>query len=186
MPDVKHEHSVTIEAPADEVYEVVSDFRRHTEWNYQPQEITKVTEGPVDVGTVFHTKEEYPPDLPWFMTKVMMPIFTRVLGSKDYTAAEITEMAPGRRVAWTAWQPIRGGKRALEVHWEIELEPQNGATRVTQRSHWVPKHKMSDPSMLEDSIADGVEDGLNRLKELLEGRQASGNNGATAGVASAR
>ena len=181
MPDVRHEHSVTIEAPAGEIYDYLSDFRRHTEWNYQPQKITKVTEGPVGVGTVFHTEEKYPQDLSWFFTRVLMPIFTRVLGSKDYTAAEITAMEPGQRLAWTAWQPIRGGKRALEVHWEIELEPQNGATRVTQRSHWVPKHKMSDPSMLEDSIAEGVEEGLNRLKALLERRQRSG-NGVAAGV----
>lgn len=181
MPDVKNEHSVVIEAPAGEVYDYIADFRRHTEWNYQPQEITKVTEGPVGVGTVFHTKEEYPKGLPWFMEKVMMPIFTRLLGTKDYTAAEITAMEPGRRLAWTSWQPIRGGRRAIEVHWEIELEPENGATRVTQHSHWIGKHRMSDPSMLEDIIADGVEDGLNRLKALLEGRQPSG-NGATVGA----
>ena len=94
-------------------------------------------------------------------------------------------MEPGRRLAWTAWQPIRGGKRALEVHWEIELESQNGDARGTQRSHWIPRHQMSGPGMLEDSIAEGVEEGLNRLKALLERRQRSG-NGVAAGVGQGR
>lgn len=185
MPDLKHDHSVIIDAPADEIYDYVSTFRKHTEWNDQPQEIEKVSEGPVDVGTRFHTREKLPKGLSWFMKTVMMPIFTRVLGSADYTVAEITAMEPNRRFAWTAWQPIRGGKRAVEVHWEIELEPHNGATRVTQRSHWIPRHKMSDPTMLEDNIADGVEENLSRLKRLLERRQR-GANGTTADVAEKR
>lgn len=167
MPELKHEHSVVIEAPPEQIYEYVSDFRRHTEWNYQPQEIKKVSEGPVGVGSMFHTIEEYPKDLSWIV-KAMMPLFTRLLGSKDYTAAEITAMEPGKRFAWTSWQPIRGGNRALEVHWEILLEPQDGSTRLTQRSHWIPKHRMSDPTMLEDSIAQGVEENLTQLREILE------------------
>lgn len=167
MGELKHEHSVVIKASREDVYEYVSDFQRHTEWNYQPQEITKVSEGPVGVGSVFHTEEKLPKDLPFYM-HMMMPVFTLVLGAKDYTAAEITAMEPDRRFAWKSWQPIRGGKRAMEVQWELLLEPQNGSTRVTQRSHWIPKHSMSDPTMLEDNIADGVAENLARLKEILE------------------
>ena len=145
----------------------MADFQRHTEWNYQPQEIKKVSEGPVGVGSRFHTKEKLPKDLP-FHFRLLMPVFTRVLGSKDYTAAEITAMEPGERFAWTSWQPLRGDKRALEVNWELRLEPQNETTRVTQRSHWVPIHGMSDPTMLEENIAKGVAENLNQLKQILE------------------
>jgi len=169
MAELKHKHSVVIDAPPEKVYDYIADFQRHTEWNYQPQKITKVSEGPVGVGSVFHTKEKLPGDLSWLMRKVFSPILMKIVGSKDYTAAEITAMDPGERLAWKSWQPIRGGDRALEVDWEISLESQNGGTRVTQRSHWVSKHPMSDPTMLEDSVKNGVANNLNKLKEILEG-----------------
>ena len=77
-------------------------------------------------------------------------------------------MEPNRRLAWKSWQPLRDGKRALEVDWEIVLEPENGGTRLTQRSQWVGKHSMSNPSMLADEVAYEVEDNLERLKQILE------------------
>ena len=126
----------------------------------------KVTEGPVDVGSRFHTTEELPREMSWLMKK-LSPLFFKLMGTKDYTVAEITDMKPGRRVAWKSWQPIRGG-RALEVDWEILLEPRNGATRLTQRSHWVSKHSMSDPNMLADEAATEVEKNLAQLKKILE------------------
>ena len=182
MPDLKHESSVVIEAPPEEIYEYLSDLRRHTEWSYQPQEITKVSGGPVGVGTRYHAAEEYPRDLSWIMRNLMVPIMTKMLGSADYTVAEIRAMEPGRRLAWESWQPIRGDKRALEVHWEIVLEPQNGSTVVTQRSHWIPRHKMSDPSMLAESIDREVTDNLSRLKRIVERNGNQGNHSRPAGA----
>ena len=169
MPELKHEHSVMIDASPQEVYQYVSDFQRHTEWNYQPQEITRVSEGPEGVGSVYHTTEKMPDDLSWLMRKVFSPLFMMIMGSKDYTAAEITAMEPGKRFAWKSWQPLRGGDRALEVDWELLLEPENGSTHLTQRCHWIPKHSMSDPTMLEDSVKNGMAKNLNHLKEILEG-----------------
>ena len=168
MPELKHEHSVVVETPPDEVYEYVSDLRRHNEWNHSPQEIKKVTEGPVEVGTLFHTTEEPPRDVPWLASAVILPLYNKLLGIKDYTGAELTALEPGHRVAWQAWMPMRGDKRFQEVHWEIVLEPQNGSTRVTQRSHWIPKHWLANPSAFADIVASEVEKNLASLKKTLE------------------
>ncbi|MDX1664067.1 MAG: SRPBCC family protein [Candidatus Promineifilaceae bacterium] len=167
MADMKVQRSVVVEAPPEKVYDYISDFQRHTEWNYQPQKIEKVSDGPVGVGSTFHTTEALPRELPWLMKK-LSPLFFKLMGSADHTVAEITAMEPARRLAWKSWQPIRGGKRAVEVEWEILLEPENGGTRLIQRSHWVGKHSMSDPSMFADEADHELEDNLGRLKQILE------------------
>ena len=103
------ESEILIQAPVDEVYNYVRDFTRHTEWNYQPTAITKVTDGPLDVGTVFRTEERPAGTAPWIMRKVMAPLMLKLVGFQGYTEAEITALEPGRRLAWTAAAPLKGG-----------------------------------------------------------------------------
>jgi len=171
----KGERSIVIEAPADVVYNYLCDFRRHTEWNYQPTEITKVSDGPVDVGTVFRAEERPPGKAPWIVRKVILPVMMRLLGGKGYTEAEITALEPGRRLAWEAALPIRGGDYFMKADWEILLEPRNGGTLVRQRYHYKPQHNLAKNAESEEmaqSTAEEVDENLARLKEILEGRAA--------------
>lgn len=55
------------QAPVTAVYDDVNDFPRHTEWNHQPTEMTKLTEGPVGVGSVFRTIEQAPSNATWLI-----------------------------------------------------------------------------------------------------------------------
>lgn len=171
----KGERSIVIEAPCDVVYNYLSDFTRHTEWNYQPTEITKVSGGPIDVGTVFRAEEQPPGNAPWIVRNVMLPLMMRFLGWKGYTEAEITALEPGRRLAWEAALPLKGGDYFMKADWEILLEPQNGSTRVRQRYHYKPQHglaKRAESEQSAKSTAEEVDGNLARLKEILEGRAA--------------
>lgn len=170
------ERSIVIEAPCDVVYDYLCDFRRHAEWNYQPTEITKLSDGPVDVGTVFRAEEQPPRKQPWLVRKVMFPIMLRFVGSTGYTEAEITALEPGRRLAWEASAPLKDGSTFMKADWEILLEPQNGATLVRQRYHYKPQHglaKRIESEQAARSTAEEVAANLARLKDIVEARIAA-------------
>ncbi len=178
---LKGEREILIQAPVDEVYEYLCDFTRHTEWNYQPTEITKVSEGPVDVGTVFRAQERSPSRGPWIMRKVEAIVLRRMAG-KGYTEAEITAMEPDRRLAWKAAFPLRTGGYWMKAEWEIVLEPQNGATRVRQRYHFKPPaiarllfkiiFKAVGSERASKQMTEEIDANLARLKEIVEGKAA--------------
>ena len=170
----KGERSIVIEAPCDVVYNYLCDFTRHAEWNHQPLQINKVSDGPVEEGTVFRAKEQPPGTAPWIIRKVVMPLMLNLIGWKGYSEAEITALEPGRRLAWKAAVPLKDGSIFMKMDWELTLEPQNGATRVSQRYHVRPQHKLA--KKMGDRAAEGmpkeVDANLARLKEILEGRTA--------------
>jgi uncharacterized protein YndB with AHSA1/START domain len=171
----KGERSIVIEAPCDVVYNYLSDFTQHPEWNYQPTEITKVTDGPMDVGTVFRTEERPPGKVPWIIRKVVMPLMLRFAGFQGYTEAEITALEPGRRLAWKAAAPLQNGGYFMKADWEILLEPQNGGTLVRQRYHYKPEHVLAKGAESERGVKSTVEEvdaNLARLKEIVERRTA--------------
>jgi len=84
VADMKGERSVVIAAPTNTVYEYLSDFPRHTEWNHGPVDMQQMTPGPVGVGTVFQTREQLSSNLPPLMAKVVFPMMKMMLGVKDY------------------------------------------------------------------------------------------------------
>ena len=51
----RYEDRISIDASAGQVYDYVTDFPRHAEWSGDGLEVTKTTEGPVAVGSVFST-----------------------------------------------------------------------------------------------------------------------------------
>jgi hypothetical protein len=106
----------------------------------------------------------------------MAPLLLKLGGFQGYTEAEITALVPGRRLAWTAAAPLKGGGYWMEMDWELALEPENGATRVRQRYHLKPEHKLM--KMMGAQAAEGFREeadaNLARLKEILEGRAAAG------------
>ena len=137
MPDTIGEKSITIDSSAQEIYGYICDFSRHAEWNHQPTEIIKTSEGPIGVGSTFRTREQIHGVAPWYM-KVLMRVMP-----PTYTEAEITAMEPGRRLAWNAALPTRSGY-SMKADWEILLDPRDEATKVTQRYHYMPQTKLGD------------------------------------------
>lgn len=177
MAEFTAERTELIQAPITAVYEYVSDFPRHVEWNHQPMEITKLTDGPVGVGSIFRTIEQTPRDMSWLMRKIF-PLLGKLMGVADYTEAEITALDPERRVAWKAQAPLKKGGFLAKTQWEIDLESQGSATKVAQRVHFHFFNKMSERMNVETMAAqtgDEMEHNLARLKEIVEARTATEN-----------
>lgn len=174
MAEFTSERTIVIAAPVEAVYAYVEDFPRHVEWNQQPSEITKITEGPVGVGSVFWTKEKPPRNTPWVM-KMLFPLLGKLMGGTGYTEAKITALETNRRVAWTAIAPKKKGGLNAKAEWEINLEPQGGGTRVTQGVYFQLLGKMvanMDPGKLSQQSGEEMAANLAYLKTVLETQSA--------------
>jgi uncharacterized membrane protein len=182
MVEFTVEQTVVIQAPISAVYEYISDFPRHVEWNHQPTEMTKITEGPVGVGSVFHTTEQTPRDMPWLMKKVF-PLLGKLLGTTGYTEAEITALDPERRVAWKAQAPLKKGGFVAKTEWEIDLESQGEATKVTQQVHFRFFTKGVNAESAAAQTSDEMERNLARLKEIVEDQKVTENASGRAAFA---
>jgi uncharacterized membrane protein len=169
MPEMQGEQSIVIQAPIEDIYAYVSDFPRHIEWNHQPAEMTKLTDGPIGVGTRFRTIEQPASNMNWFMAKIMFPVVGMLLGVKGYTEAEITALTPNESIKWKANAPIRSGDM-MRAEWGIGLESVEDGTKVTQHFHFMPQHPMAkrmvSESMKQD-IATEVARNLEKLKSII-------------------
>ena len=181
MPNFKGDVSINIQAPAKTIYDYLLDFTRHPEWNHQPVKITKISDGPIGVGSTFHAEERPPEDTPWIFSKIILPVWLLVLGARPHTEAEIMALEPGKRIAWRASAPGRRGI-VTKAKWEIMLEPQAEGTKLTQRfdlmpQHWLIKQSMKfGPDML-SVLKREIAQNLSRLKEILESKIVSINAG---------
>jgi len=176
MAEFKGEYVVVIQAPITAVYEYISDFPRHVEWNHQPTKMSKMTDGPVGVGSVFRTKEQAPSNAPWVF-KFFGPLLAKLFGTTGYTEAEITVLEPNRRVAWTARAPLKKGGNFAKAEWEINLASEGEGTRVTQGMHFHLLGKMGERINPEKSAQDAREEmavNLSRLKTIVETQTKQG------------
>ena len=170
MTEFNSERTVVIQAPMAAVYEYVSDFPRHVEWNHQPTKMTKISDGPVGVGSVFRTKEQPPRTMPWVM-KLIFPLLGKLMGSMDYTEAEITALDSNRHVTWKAEAPLKKGGFLAKAEWEINLEPQGEDTLVTQGVHFQFFGKMAermDAEKLAQDVGKETAANLAQLKTIME------------------
>jgi uncharacterized membrane protein len=136
--EFKGKTSITIQAPVDQVYTYLVDFRRHTEWVQNISKVTKLSPGTIDVGTVFKTEEGPPPVPLGTKLKMMVHFLPGVCsGAKTYSEATITGLETNRRIAWEAGVPK--GKDFLSfAEWEFIFEPEGKSTRLTQHFRYTP------------------------------------------------
>ena len=183
MAEFTAKRTELIQAPVAAVYAYVSDFPRHTEWNHAPTEMTKLTDGSVDVGSVFRTKEQASSNQPRIL-RLIWPLLGKITGSAGYTEAEITALEPDRRVTWKATAPLKNGSLMARSEWEIHLEKRDEGILVTQSVHFEFLGKMGERINPETAAAQtGEEMGRNlaRLKEIVQARTATENvSGRTA------
>lgn len=171
ITQVRGETSVIIQAQPQKVYDYLVEFTRHPEWVTNVSKVTKVTSGPVGVGTIFHTQESAPP-VPFLRKLNMMRYFIAGLmaGTKPYSEAEITALEPGQRIAWQAG--LRKGEGWFNrAEWEFVIQPQGQGTRLTQRFRYLPQTPTA-ANMVSAAGEGGLEQAcavsLNRLKNILE------------------
>jgi len=174
MSEFSGERSIVIQAPISVVYNYLSDFPRHVEWNHQPTQMTKITAGKVGVGSVFHTKEQSASNSSGFMklfSPLIVPMFRLMFGLHNYTVAEITNLESNRKINWKAYAPKKKGGNQVESEWELRLESFGGGTKVTQKFHYEFFGKLGDsvkPEKVGPGTGDEVYLNLNRLKAILE------------------
>lgn len=90
-------HESEVDAPADLVWGVVTDYRRDPEWRDGVLSMTASPAGPVAVGTT--TAEEL-----------------RVAGKVWHNDGEVTAVEPGRRFEWrTTVGAVADGARSVEA-----------------------------------------------------------------------
>lgn len=160
------ERFVDIDAPRNVIFDYVGDFEKHVEWCHQPTKMTKLTEGPIAVGTRYRTDEQPPSNANWVVLYIMFPIANFILGAKGYTEAEITDFTSNQRIGWRSVAPGRSGN-VMQAEWEIVLEEHDTGTRVIQRFKFTPLHPITK-RMVSDSTATDVAIEVSRNLEKLK------------------
>ena len=141
----RFEDRISIKAPADRVYDYVADMTTHEDWSGNGLKVTKETDGPVAVGTVYATT-------------------AKQFGTQRERST-VTEMTPGRAFAWDSVGALG------RAHHAFELSSDGDATTVTKSAQVVePKFlaKLTSWKLSKD-IPAGLHRDLERIKAHLEG-----------------
>jgi uncharacterized membrane protein len=171
MNEIRGETTIMLQVPSTVVYDYLLDFTRHPEWVQNLSRVTKVTDGPIGVGTTFKAQEGPPPVSARQKLRMMVYFIRGVMsGAKSYSVAEITALEPGRRIAWTAGIP-KGNGYFNAADWEFILEPMGQGTRLIQRFTYRPQEPAAAKMVGVAGMA-GIEKAcavnLGRLKARLE------------------
>ncbi len=139
------ESTTLIRKPIGDVFARWSEVERYPEWFESTIERTKVTDGPIRVGTIYHAVDKLPP------------------GRRIETTLEITGYKPNELVAARLTDPI-------SATWEASFEEADDGTRMT--FHMVAK--LSGLQGLLAPLFAGwarrqLQTGLDRFKASLEG-----------------
>jgi uncharacterized protein YndB with AHSA1/START domain len=140
---VRFTNSVEIERPVEDVFRYLADFENIPRWNYAIQETTKVSHGPVGVGTTYRQ--------------------TRTVPSRSEEEFEVTVFEPDTRLA------IRGALGPFASELEYRLEPVGGRTHLTNEVELKPRGLVGLAGQLAGSrIKGAVARNLGELKSILE------------------
>jgi uncharacterized membrane protein len=107
------EVSLDIQAPVEQVFSRLSDFKRHSEFSDGLAKVEQLTSGPAAVGTRYRSEETIP--------------------GKYVSYCEITALEEPRRIAWKAWVP-----HVMRTEWEYRITPSSSGTHLVQVSRWWP------------------------------------------------
>jgi hypothetical protein len=136
-------NSVDIERSFGAVFVYLADFENVPEWNYAIENTTKVSKGPVGIGTTYRQVRKIP---------------RRVEESFEVTAFE-----PERRLA------ISGALGPFASELEYRIEPIEGGTRVTNEVELKPQGILGVVGRLASSrVKLAVARNLGELKRVLE------------------
>ena len=139
------ENTVTIQRPAEEIFAYLADFENIPKWNYAIEDTSKVSAGPVGVGTRYRQ--------------------TRSVPSRSTEEFEVTAFEPARRLA------IRGQIGPFQAEISYELEAKAGATRLVNHVELVPSRAVLGlvAPLAAPRIKTAVAQNLGKLKQALEG-----------------
>ena len=145
----RFEDRISIDAPAGQVYDYVADFPRHAEWSGNGLEVTKSTEGPIAVGSVFSTT-------------------AKQFGTQREQST-VTELSPGSAFAWES-----KGALGLARH-RFSLTGDGGSTTLTKSAEIVEPTFLAKLTSwkLSKDIPKALHQDLAKIKAHIEGHTAS-------------
>jgi carbon monoxide dehydrogenase subunit G len=100
------EASITVKRPIGEVFAAMSDWANSSTWISGTQSVTKTSDGPIGVGTTWHT-------------------VGKAVGRTLDAVVTVTEFEPDRRCAWAIDKPFKATTA-------FTFESVEGGTRVDQ------------------------------------------------------
>ena len=135
---------IQVSRPPAEAFRYVADFENTAEWDPGIAEATKLTDGPVGVGSEFD----------------VVALFR---GKRQRFRYAVTELDDGRRIVLAG-----GGEKATSVD-EIVVEPAGGGSRITYTAEIKLKgfRRFAEP-LLKLMLAKTAEEGLAGLKARLD------------------
>ena len=137
------EFQTEINAPAENVFAYVSDLEKHVDWS-GGQEIRKISEGPLGVGSVYETKEEGP------------------FGMTFREKVEVIEHKAGERFAWRSYGPLGSW-----YDWSFEVRAHDGGAILVERldgSHGLPA-AVALRLFVRRQMQESMPQGLAKIKE---------------------
>ena len=141
----RFEERITIGASADRVYDYVADMTTHSEWSGNGLEVTKSSDGPIAVGTVYATT-------------------AKQFGTQREKST-VTEMTPGRTFAWDSTGALG------RAHHVFALVGEGGSAIVTKSAEIVEPRFLARLTgwKLAKDIPAGLRRDLERIKAHVEG-----------------
>jgi uncharacterized membrane protein len=144
----RYEDRISIDAPAGQVYDYVTDFPRHAEWSGDGLQVTKSTEGPVAVGSTFSTT-------------------AKQFGTQREQST-ITELSPGSAFAWESTGALGRARH------RFSLAGDGASTTLTKSAEIVEPTFLAKFTSwkLSRDIPKGLHSDLANIKAHLEGHTA--------------
>ena len=137
------ENTLTIRRSVEDVFAFLADFENVPKWNYAIVETTKVSAGPVGVGTTYRQ--------------------TRSVPSRSEEDFEVTGFEPASRLE------VRGQIGPFRARISHLLEPTGGGTRLTNAVELGSSGLLRLVAPLATSrVKDAVATNLDTLKHVLE------------------
>ena len=143
----KHEQSVVIARPIDDVFSYMNDVSREHEWQPQLLEAEQIPPGPTAVGS----KRRY---------------VSEFMGKRLENTYSVIELEPGRRIVCET-----DPGSAVSARTVIQWDPSSDGTRVTMSIEGKAGGllRFVPPKLIEATFRSEVQAALGRLKERLEG-----------------
>jgi uncharacterized protein YndB with AHSA1/START domain len=138
------EATITIKAPAQTVFDYVSDFTKHGEWAGHGLQVTKDSAGPVAIGSTYST-------------------LAKQFGTQRELST-VTELEPGRVFGWDS-------KGALgTVHHRFAVAAADGGANLTKSAEFLDRSFLAKVTWWKTSrdVPAGLNADVERIKARLE------------------
>ena len=142
---MRYQQSIVVNAPAEKVFEYVSDMTRLPEWGHFSRAVRQTSQGPVGVGTTYETDGEQ--------------------FGKHTDECTVAEYLPGKRFT------IEAAGDAGDVRNTFELVEEGAATRLTKIQEFTKpalSAKLARP-LISRLAPKNLKRDLERIKQNIEG-----------------